>query len=124
MELLYASYEAFAGSRALERRPLSRQLLGNLMKELGYAPVRPNSAVTGEGWVSLSASSTRRRAGLIRKPRPHSYALGDLAAARAQFCQATGLPNDWTDDEGKEVAGEEAPDGTDATPPGDDLADV
>jgi hypothetical protein len=116
MDLLYRSYEAFIRSRSLERHPLSRELLGGFLQEMGYAPVRWRNAVIDEGWVPVSKNSTRRQPGLIKTPRAHGYAFGNLAAARAQFCKTTGLPDKWADAEGEDVDEDESTPGDEQAP--------
>jgi Family of unknown function (DUF5906) len=85
MELLYASYLAFAKR---ESKPLSRDTLGDWFKNYICAPqTRPYNVIVGEDRDGLGATRTIERASC--------YAFGDLYLARAQFTEVSKLTFDW-----------------------------
>jgi hypothetical protein len=94
MALLFRSYEDFMRRRPLDRRRLSIETLGRLLKGMGYEPKRLHNAVTGERWTS-SPLDHHRYTELVKQARVHGYVFGSLTAARHAFCAATGLTVDW-----------------------------
>lgn len=86
--LLYDSYREFS-KEAGERHPLSREMLGRFIRELGCRPGRPDHQVVGEHLIPGGAA-------LIRKRRP-GYQLGNLNDARDAFERITGLTMEWDD---------------------------
>jgi Family of unknown function (DUF5906) len=96
LEVLFESYTQFATARH-ERHPLSREHLGRFLRRMGCAGSRPQHGVAGEHLTDEpTAFGSRRVAKLIERPRPPSYSLGDLDAARAAFTRATGLAIEWS----------------------------
>lgn len=98
-ELLFASYLEFAKLRG-ERRLLGRESLGRFLTSMGLEASRWRNGIVGEHFVDevgVHGGSTRK-AKLVRHPdRPPGYLLGDLAAARAGFVNATSLEITWED---------------------------
>jgi hypothetical protein len=86
--LLYDSYRDFS-KEAGERHPLSREMLGRFIRELGCKSARPDHQVVGEHLVPGGAA-------LIRKRSP-GYQLGNLNDARDAFERVTGLAMEWED---------------------------
>lgn len=98
-ELLFASYMDFATARR-ERHLLTREHLGQFMRRMGAAAIRPRNAPTGEHQVDEPTGfGSQRVARAIIHPRPPGYHLGTLANARASFAAATGLQIEWPADE-------------------------
>lgn len=93
-QLLYRSYQAFAQDRH-ERRPMYEGQFGKFIKSLRAQPCRKRHAVVGEEVKDCDTGygGTTRKASLITPEAPMpSYQFGDLATARAAFCEVTGLP--------------------------------
>ena len=101
-ELLHASYMEFAKDRR-ERHPMNREHLGQFMRRMRCSAVKPRNRLIGEHITEEVSKygETIRAARPIEHPRPPSYAVGTLAAARDAFCETTGLTMEW--DPGDEV---------------------
>jgi hypothetical protein len=102
-ELLYASYREDVKGRH-ERHPLSREMFGRFMLEVGGRACRPQSAIVGERSVDVrdpdNPSRVHREAQAFwqQDPRPHAYRFGNLIDARKAFEKYTGLPTTWGDE--------------------------
>lgn len=96
-ELLFEAYVAHARLRGAHQ-DLSREAFGRFMIRIGAKPCRLRNAVIGE-----HMGGPGQPAMLTRTPRSHGYLLGDLAAARAAYEQATGMTIDWPADDAPEL---------------------
>ena len=64
------------------------------MVRMGAKACRPRNAVVGERVADVKVNDygdTRRKAELIKHPRPTGYRLGNLSDARIAFTQKTNL---------------------------------
>jgi len=98
-EVLFASYKQYCHEHH-ERRPLSRELFGGWMREIGANPGRMRTQPVGEHLTdetvpAPSGSYTRRVARLIMHDHPHGYTVGTLDDARDAFEKWSHLDVEW-----------------------------
>jgi hypothetical protein len=96
-EVLFSSYTEFAKAKN-ERHPMSRETFGAFLGTMGAKWMRLTNGVTGERVADVKVNDygdTKRKAELIKQPRPTGYRLGSLPDARDAFTQKTKLPIKW-----------------------------
>jgi hypothetical protein len=93
-ELLHQSYLQWAGENK-NPKPMSRERLGAMMKEMEYDRHRPAGSCVVSEVEHVDPDSGES---MMKQDRPQGYWVGTLAEARQKFCTHTTLELKWGDE--------------------------